>query len=91
MDHLRGSAVLARRFGGVFGAGELAGFLALVHDVGKGCCAWQEGLLWRAEAAGLSVGVAHKGAGVRLAARFAGRPFAAVVQGHHGGFLISRG
>jgi CRISPR-associated endonuclease/helicase Cas3 len=38
-DHLRGSAALARRFGEVFGAGELAGYLALVHDVGKGACA----------------------------------------------------
>uniref|UniRef100_UPI002FDC0424 hypothetical protein n=1 Tax=Streptomyces sp. IBSBF 2806 TaxID=2903529 RepID=UPI002FDC0424 len=43
-DHLRGSAALARRFGEVFGAGELAEYLALVHDVGKGACAWQDGL-----------------------------------------------
>ncbi|WP_411140941.1 CRISPR-associated endonuclease Cas3'' [Streptomyces sp. x-80] len=85
VDHLRGSAVLARRFGEVFGAGELAEYLAVVHDVGKGCGAWQEGLLRCAEAAGAPVGVPHKGAGVQMAARFAGRPFAAVVQGHHGG------
>lgn len=43
-DHLRGSAVLARRFGDVFGQGELAACLALVHDVGKGSCSWQDKL-----------------------------------------------
>ncbi len=26
----------------VFGAGDLAGYLGLVHDVGKGACVWQE-------------------------------------------------
>ncbi|MCW8219874.1 CRISPR-associated endonuclease Cas3'' [Streptomyces griseolus] len=84
-DHLRESAVLARRFGDVFGAGELAEYLALVHDVGKGCCAWQDGLLQRAEPEGKPVGIPHKEAGARLAAKYAGLPFAAVVQGHHGG------
>ncbi|MGW2655651.1 CRISPR-associated endonuclease Cas3'' [Streptomyces sp. NPDC001478] len=84
-DHLRGSAVLARRFGEAFGAGELAEYLALVHDVGKGCCAWQDGLLLRAEPEGKPVGIPHKEAGTRLAAEYAGFPFAAAVQGHHGG------
>lgn len=84
-DHLRGSAALARGFGEVFGAGDLAEYLALVHDVGKGCCAWQDGLLQRAEPEGKPVGVPHKEAGTRLAAEYAGLPFAAVVQGHHGG------
>ncbi|MFD5728930.1 CRISPR-associated helicase Cas3' [Streptomyces sp. NPDC058368] len=84
-DHLRGSAALARRFGEVFGAGELAEYLALVHDVGKGCCAWQDGLLQRAEPQGKPVGIPHKEAGTRLVAEYAGLPFAAAVQGHHGG------
>ncbi|MGM0348441.1 CRISPR-associated helicase Cas3' [Streptomyces sp. Adlamb9] len=84
-DHLRGSAALARRFGEVFGAGELAEYLALVHDVGKGCCAWQDGLLQKAEPEGKPVGIPHKEAGTRLAAEYAGMPFAAAVQGHHGG------
>ncbi|MET8540021.1 CRISPR-associated helicase Cas3' [Kitasatospora sp. NPDC004799] len=83
-DHLRGSALLARQFGSAFNAGELAGYLALVHDVGKGSCAWQHGL-HAAEAGGRRVGVPHKEAGAWLAASHAGRPFAAVVQGHHGG------
>lgn len=84
-DHLRGVAALAREFGEVFGAGELAEYLGLVHDVGKGCCAWQAGLLQRAEPEGKRVGIPHKEAGTGLAAKYAGRPFAAVVQGHHGG------
>ncbi|MBF9071889.1 CRISPR-associated endonuclease Cas3'' [Streptacidiphilus fuscans] len=84
-EHLRGSAALASAFGEVFGAGELAEYLALVHDVGKGSCAWQSGLVDRAEAGGGSVGVPHKEAGAWLAAQHAGVPFAAVVQGHHGG------
>ncbi|WP_346132710.1 CRISPR-associated endonuclease Cas3'' [Streptomyces carpaticus] len=83
-DHLRGSAALARRFGEVFGAGEIAAYLALVHDVGKGTCLWQEGLE-RAEKAKGRVGVPHKEAGSVLAARYVGKPFAALVHGHHGG------
>ncbi|MFB8171471.1 CRISPR-associated helicase Cas3' [Kitasatospora purpeofusca] len=83
-DHLRGSAILARQFGSAFDAAELAEYLALVHDVGKGSCAWQHGLNG-AEASGGKVGFPHKEAGAWLAASHAGRPFAAVVQGHHGG------
>ncbi|MFE1316365.1 CRISPR-associated helicase Cas3' [Kitasatospora phosalacinea] len=83
-DHLRGSAALARRFGSAFGTGELAEYLALVHDVGKGSCAWQHGLD-AAERHKRGVGVPHKEAGAWLAASRAGVPFGAVVQGHHGG------
>ncbi|MFD0404683.1 CRISPR-associated helicase Cas3' [Kitasatospora sp. NPDC127116] len=83
-DHLRGSAALARQFGAAFDAGELAEYLALVHDVGKGSCSWQHGLQV-AEADSRRVGIPHKEAGAWLAASHAGRPFAAVVQGHHGG------
>ncbi|MEW2527518.1 CRISPR-associated endonuclease Cas3'' [Streptomyces sp. NPDC047071] len=85
-DHLRGAAELARRFGDVFGAGELAEYLALVHDVGKGSCAWQDRLRAVEVAGGGRVGVPHKHAGAVLAERFV-RPAAcaAVVFGHHGG------
>nr|WP_093841388.1 CRISPR-associated endonuclease Cas3'' [Streptomyces aidingensis] len=85
VDHLRGSAALARQFGAVFGAAELAEYLALVHDVGKGCCAWQDALIHRAEAGHQRVGVPHKDAGAGLAAQHAGLLFATVVHGHHGG------
>ncbi|MFC9431413.1 CRISPR-associated endonuclease Cas3'' [Streptomyces sp. NPDC056987] len=84
-DHLRGSAALALAFAEVFGGGEAAEYLALVHDVGKGCCSWQDRLVFHAEPTGRPVGIPHKEAGTGLAARTAGRQLAAVVQGHHGG------
>ena len=49
VDHLHGTAALAERFAGVFGAGALGRLLGLSHDAGKVSCAWQHGLL-RAEA-----------------------------------------
>ena len=61
-DHLRGTADLARIFGGAFGAGELAAYLALRHDVGKGACAWQQRLL-AVDGTRESVGIDHKRAG----------------------------
>ncbi|MFE7300618.1 CRISPR-associated endonuclease Cas3'' [Streptomyces sp. NPDC057579] len=84
-DHLRGSAALARRFGEVFGAGELAAYLALIHDVGKGACAWQDRLLAVERMGGGRVGVGHKHAGTWLANAYTKLPFGAVVFGHHGG------
>ncbi|MFE2498829.1 CRISPR-associated endonuclease Cas3'' [Streptomyces scopuliridis] len=84
-DHLRGSAVLARRFGEVFGAGELAGYLALVHDVGKGSCAWQDRLVFVEGRGGGRVGVPHKHAGTWLVHRYLPLAFGGVVFGHHGG------
>ncbi|MET7933960.1 CRISPR-associated endonuclease Cas3'' [Streptomyces sp. NPDC005322] len=84
-DHLRGSAALARRFGEVFGAGELAGYLALVHDVGKGSCSWQTRLVDVERRGGGRVGVPHKHAGSVLAERYTHLEFGAVVFGHHGG------
>jgi CRISPR-associated endonuclease/helicase Cas3 len=86
-DHLRGTAARARGFGDAFGAGDLAWYLGLAHDVGKGACAWQRGLL-AAEASHGHVGTDHKLAGTWLARRIAG-PFAACIYGHHGG-LCSR-
>jgi CRISPR-associated endonuclease/helicase Cas3 len=82
-DHLAGTAARAREFGEPFGAGDLAGYLGLVHDVGKAACAWQAGLA-AAEDAGGRVGTDHKLAGTWLASRTAG-VFAAAVDGHHGG------
>ncbi|WP_280361029.1 CRISPR-associated helicase Cas3' [Nocardia wallacei] len=91
VDHLVETAALARGFAAVFGAGEVAWFLALVHDVGKGRCCWQAGLL-RAERGGGRVvdergeRIDHKVAGTWLAARRAGLGLLAmVVLGHHGG------
>ncbi len=82
-DHLAGTAARAREFGEPFGAGDLAGYLGLVHDVGKAACAWQAGLA-AAEDTGSRVGTDHKLAGTWLASRPAG-VFAAAVNGHHGG------
>jgi CRISPR-associated endonuclease/helicase Cas3 len=82
-DHLAGTAARAREFGESFGAGDLAGYVGLVHDVGKAGCAWQAGLA-AAEEAGGRVGTDHKLAGTWLASRTAGM-FAAAVDGHHGG------
>lgn len=84
-DHLRGSAALARRFGEIFGAGELAAYLALIHDVGKGSCAWQTRILDVERRGGGRVGVPHKHAGSVLAERYTHLEFGAVVFGHHGG------
>jgi CRISPR-associated endonuclease/helicase Cas3 len=81
--HLQGTAALAREFAEHFGAGDLAAYLGLVHDVGKADCAWQERLA-AVEAAGGRVGIDHKMAGTWLASRSVG-VFAAAVNGHHGG------
>ncbi|UIX32040.1 CRISPR-associated endonuclease Cas3'' [Streptomyces sp. GQFP] len=84
-EHLRGSAALACRFGEVFGAGELAAYLALIHDVGKGTCLWQGRLLEAERRGGGRVGPSHKHAGTLLAHRYTQLAFGAVVFGHHGG------
>jgi CRISPR-associated endonuclease/helicase Cas3 len=82
-DHLLGTAARARQFGEPFGAGDLAGYLGLVHDVGKGSCGWQAGLA-AAEQSTSRVGTDHKMAGTWLAAHSAG-VLATAVNGHHGG------
>ncbi|MFD4996849.1 CRISPR-associated endonuclease Cas3'' [Streptomyces buecherae] len=84
-DHLRGSADLARQFGRVFGAEELAAYLALIHDVGKGTCAWRDRLLEVEGRGGGTVGIPHKHAGTVLAHEYSQLAFAGVVFGHHGG------
>lgn len=84
-DHLQGTSVVAREFADPFGGGALAAHIGLVHDVGKGRCAWQERLL-AVESAGGDIGLDHKRAGTWLAFRSARLgPFAAAVAGHHGG------
>ncbi|WP_324195422.1 CRISPR-associated helicase Cas3' [Nocardia terpenica] len=90
-DHLRGTATVAGGFASVFGVGEVAGYLGLVHDTGKGGCAWQAGLL-RAEQGGGRVvdehggGIDHKIAGTWLAAKEAGLGLLSMaILGHHGG------
>ena len=83
-EHLRGTQDRADRYADVFGAGELAGYLGLTHDVGKGACEWQDGLL-RVEGTGAPVGIPHKHAGAWLADRAGFGVFSGVVLGHHGG------
>lgn len=87
-DHLMGTAELARTFGEAFEAADLAGYLGLVHDVGKASCAWQ-GRLEVAEQAGSRVGLDHKLAGTWLAHQAGAGPFALCVEGHHRGMLAA--
>ena len=82
-DHARSTAALAAEFGAPFGAGELAGYLGLVHDVGKAACLWQQRLLTVEGQPGRRVGTDHKTAGAWLANQQASG-FALVVLGHHG-------
>lgn len=83
-DHLRGTAWRAGAFGEIFGAGPLAAHCGLVHDVGKGSCEWQKGLI-RAESRSGPVGVPHKHAGAWLLDQQSLGIMAAIVFGHHGG------
>jgi CRISPR-associated endonuclease/helicase Cas3 len=84
LDHLHGTARLARQFAEPFGGGDAAFFAGLAHDAGKASCSWQQGLL-RVEAERGRVGVDHKTLGVLLAgARQAGL-LQLVLHGHHGG------
>ncbi|QXJ21569.1 CRISPR-associated helicase Cas3' [Actinomadura graeca] len=96
VDHLRGTAARAVKFASVFGAGELAGGLGILHDIGKSVCVWQEGLKW-AESRGSRVvdaggaSIDHKLAGTWLAVRKANLgPFALSILGHHGGLSSRR-
>lgn len=83
-EHLEGTGQRAEQNARPFGAGSLARHLGLLHDVGKGTCIWQDGLL-RAERTGGRVGIPHKHAGTWLAERQGLNVFSGVVFGHHGG------
>ncbi|MFI1585518.1 CRISPR-associated endonuclease Cas3'' [Embleya sp. NPDC020630] len=84
-DHLRGTAARSGEFGSVFGGGAAAGYLGVVHDVGKGACVWQSKLLAVEVAGGGRVGLDHKRAGALLAQRALPPTLARIVIGHHGG------
>lgn len=83
-DHLHGTASLARRFAEAFGAGEIAWWLGLLHDAGKGSCEWQDRLL-AVEGTSGRVGVPHKLLGAKLAVERGLGAFAMAIDGHHGG------
>ncbi|GAA3458006.1 CRISPR-associated helicase/endonuclease Cas3 [Saccharothrix longispora] len=88
-EHSSDTAELARGFASVFGAGDLAYAVGLLHDTGKARCAWQEGLL-KVEGTDDRVDVPHKDLGARLLAEAPGDPYARLaaglmVLGHHGG------
>lgn len=84
IDHLRGTADLARRFGGEFGAGDFSYASGLLHDTGKILPDWQDYLI--AREAGIRVGrVSHKTSGAMLLQRIAGHPGRLVGLGHHRG------
>ncbi|WP_156757037.1 CRISPR-associated helicase Cas3' [Actinokineospora pegani] len=83
-EHLRGVAERAEGFGEVFGAGVLAWWLGLLHDVGKATDEWQRGLATVAST-GASVGVDHKAAGMRWGVGLGLWRWVMAVHGHHGG------
>ena len=83
-EHLRGTGRRAGQNARPFRAGELAHHLGVLHDVGKGACDWQDGLL-RAERTGGRVGIPHKHAGTWLAEQQGLDVFSGVIFGHHGG------
>jgi CRISPR-associated endonuclease/helicase Cas3 len=84
VDHLRSTGELARGFADRFGAGELAFWMGLLHDVGKGSCAWQRRLL-EVERSGDRVGLDHKSLGASMAMERGCGKFALAIDGHHGG------
>ena len=86
-DHHRVTARLARGFANDFGAGDLAYYAALWHDVGKFNPAFQD-YLFRCEQDPLAGGRGpdHKSAGAQLALKST-PSLALLVQGHHGGLM----
>lgn len=85
IDHLRDVAELAREFADEFGAGELAYWLGLWHDIGKCNPAFQQYLLdCYTNPDHKGRGPDHKAAGAQLTMKHLG-PLAMLVQGHHGG------
>ncbi|RIK40969.1 MAG: CRISPR-associated endonuclease Cas3'' [Chloroflexi bacterium] len=87
--HLRDVARVAQGFAEQFGAGELAYWAGLWHDIGKYHPAFQQYLL-DAEAGIKRKGPDHKTAGAALAQRW-GRELAYLIIGHHGGLHDANG
>ncbi len=83
--HARGTAALAREFAAPFGAGELAGWLGLWHDLGKLDPAWQA-YVWKVSRRLVppKTGPDHALAGAWLAERFS-IIGALAIAGHHQG------
>jgi len=84
-DHLHRTAELAREFASSFGAGELAYYVGLWHDLGKfnpEFQAYLETCYYRPDEPRSRVD--HKAAGSQLARDWLG-PCALLIQGHHGG------
>jgi len=86
-DHLKEVASLAKGFANKFGAGELANWIGLWHDLGKANPEFQS-YLHRCinEPEKLHRGPDHKGAGAVLANRNL-EPLSFPVAGHHGGLM----
>ncbi|MCF6154244.1 MAG: CRISPR-associated helicase Cas3' [Candidatus Brocadia sp.] len=85
VDHLNEVASLAKIFADKFGAGDLAYWAGLWHDVGKFHPAFQEYLLkCEGEPEKIHRGPDHKGAGAFLALKHL-EPLVFLIAGHHGG------
>jgi len=85
VDHLKEVAGLAKKFADKFGAGDLAYWAGLWHDLGKFQPAFQEYLLkCEGEPEKTHRGPDHKGAGVLLAQKHL-EPLVFLIVGHHGG------
>ncbi len=83
VEHLRQVAERASLSASAFGAGEIARYLGLWHDLGKFHPVFQRYLI-DCEAQHRGHGPDHKAAGAHLAAEHLG-PGAMLIQGHHGG------
>lgn len=85
IDHLKGTAELAKEFADQFGAGELAEKVALYHDIGKYSKTFQKRVL------GANIHVDHSSAGAQLLYsknnNTLGLLAAYCIAGHHSGLL----
>lgn len=87
VEHLGAVARRAAEFAEAFDAAEVAWWLGMVHDLGKGAEVWQRRLAALGSGGG-SVGFDHKAAGTRFAVQRLGLwRFAMAVHGHHGGLM----
>ncbi|MDO4582036.1 MAG: CRISPR-associated helicase Cas3' [Bacillota bacterium] len=79
LEHLMGTAELARQYGNEFGAGAAAYRCALLHDIGKYSDAFQRRIRYGAEKPD------HSTAGAIEAFQLKDVPAAFCIAGHHGG------